>query len=216
MPYHKVPLSDGEVYHVFTKSIAGFRVFNSDDDYKRLIDSIVYYSAKKVPCRYSDFTGSDPGPMALDKNTERIVSIIAYCVMPTHIHIVLKQLAEEGITRLMSCILKSHSKYFNTRHGRKGPLWEGRFKRVLVKTDEQLLHLTRYVHLNPTTAYLVNGPHEWPFSSYQEYATNVVADKKICVFGDLLDIEPEAYRKFTEDRIAYQRELSKITNLTLD
>jgi putative transposase len=156
------------------------------------------------------------GQIGLEQNAGRIIKIIAYCVMPTHIHIVVQQLKENGISRFMSFILKSHSKYFNIKHGRKGPLWEGRFKRVLVKTDEQLLHLTRYVHLNPATGYLVNNPGDWPFSSFSEYVSKVAADKKICEFNDLLEVGQVAYRRFVEDRIAYQRELAKIKNLILE
>jgi putative transposase len=78
--------------------------------------------------------------------------------MPTHIHLVLRQLKDGGISKFMSNILNSYSRYFNIKHNRKGPLWEGRFRKVLVGSDEQLLHLTRYVHLNPVTACLVDKP----------------------------------------------------------
>ncbi len=78
--------------------------------------------------------------------------------MPTHIHLILKQLKEDGISAYMSKILNSYTCYFNRRTKRKGPLWESRFKRVEVTSDEQLLHLTRYIHLNPVTAHIVEEP----------------------------------------------------------
>jgi hypothetical protein len=63
--------------------------------------------------------------------------------MPTPFHLVLGQAADQGIFRFISNTQNSYTRYFNTKPGRKGPLWEGRSKSVLVKADEQLPHLTR-------------------------------------------------------------------------
>jgi putative transposase len=147
---------------------------------------------------------------------EKLVEIIAYCIMPTHLHLVLKQLEDNGISIFMNRILNSYSHYFNIKHERKGPLWEGRFKHILVEKDEYLLHLTRYIHLNPVTAYLVNKPEEWFASSYGEYLQDVKKDDKICKYSEILEIEPKSYREFIEDRISYQRELAKIKHLVMD
>jgi len=116
----------------------------------------------------------------------------------------------------MNNILNSYTRYFNIRHNRKGPLWEGPYKKLAVETDEQLLHLTRYVHLNPVTSYLVNKPDEWLYSSYKEYLGTDNLSQKICNFGNLLDIRPNSYSEFVEDRISYQRELAKIKSLAIE
>lgn len=91
---------------------------------------------------------------------DHLVDVIAYCIMPTHLHFVLCQLKDNGISIYMKNLLDSYTRYFNTRYKRKGPLWEGRFKSILVQTEEQLLHLTRYIHLNPISGALVNESHE--------------------------------------------------------
>lgn len=136
--------------------------------------------------------------------------------MPTHIHLILQQLKNYGISRFMNLILKSYSKHFNIKHKRKGPLWEGRFKNVLVETNEQFLHLTRYIHLNPVTDYLVNKPEDWKFSSYREYIGLVDKDERICDFSDYLDMDIPSYQGFVNDRIVYQRELAQIKHLILE
>lgn len=105
---------------------------------------------------------------------------------------------------------------FLIKHKRKGPLWEGRFKNVLIKTEEQLLHLTRYVHLNPVSSYLVDKPENWPASSYCEYLSEVNLEDRSCNYENVLSLEPAAYKNFVEDRISYQRELVKIRKLILD
>jgi len=106
-------------------------------------------------------------PMPIEK--EKVIHIIAYCLMPTHIHMLLEEVKEDGISIFTNNVLNSYTRYFNTKHKRKGPLWEGPSKKVTIKSDDQLLHLTRYIHLNPVTAYLCNKPEEWPYSSYNEY-----------------------------------------------
>jgi putative transposase len=133
--------------------------------------------------------------------------------MPTHLHLTLKQLKENGITIFMSNILNSYTRYFNTKHNRKGPLWEGRFKNILIETEEHLLHLTRYIHLNPVTAYLVNKPEEWFASSYEEYVLKVDDNERICKYDDVLDIEAAFYREFVQDTVSYQRELATLKKL---
>jgi len=132
--------------------------------------------------------------------------------MPTHVHFILKQLKQNGISIFMNHILNSYTRYFNTKHKRKGPLWEARFGSVLVEIDEHLIHLTRYVHLNPVAAKLVDKPENWKFSSYQEYLLQIPEDK-ICTYDELLDIIPNSYREFVEGRISYPQELQRIKKL---
>ncbi len=135
--------------------------------------------------------------------------------MPTHFHLILKQLQNNGISDYMRKILESYSSYFNMKHKRKGPLWESKFYNILVKDDEQLLHLTRYIHLNPVTAKLVDKPKDWEFSSYKEFYSRENNFYRICQFNNILEINPLSYRKFVNDRISYQRELAKIKRLLI-
>ena len=150
------------------------------------------------------------------QNRNKIIQIVAYCIMPTHLHIILKQLEENGISTFMGNVLNSCSRYFNTKYNRNGPLWQNRFQNVRIKTDEQLLHLTRYIHLNPVTKYIVDDPRAYRWSSYKEYISDVSDERKICEYGDILNIERKEYELFTKDRISYQRELKKIKGLLLE
>jgi putative transposase len=219
--YRKCPLITGKVYHILTKSIAGFKIFNRNGEFSRMLETIKYYQIVNQPIKFSRAlelkkrgdNKSNESHKSLKKE-KKSVEVIAYCIMPTHIHLILKQLQEEGISIFMNKILSSYTHYFNLFHKRKGPLWEGRFKNVLIESDEQLYHLTRYIHLNPVTAYLVNNPEDWNFSSYKEYLN--ISKNKICKHDDLFEIDITNYKKFVKDRIPYQRELAKIKNLMLD
>lgn len=221
MPYRKSALAQGEIYHIFTKSIAGFKIFNFPNAFQRMTEAIVLYSVNNPPSKLSLFLKNSNSKPALEllkglKDTEKIVKIMAYCIMPTHIHLLLQQLKDEGISRFVNLILKSYSKYFNEKYNRKGPLWEGRFKNVLVETQEQFLHLTRYIHLNPVTAYLIENPKDWEFSSYREYIGLIEKERMICDFSNLLDMNIPSYEKFVNDHVDYARKLSNIKHLILE
>ncbi len=218
----KDALVANEVYHVFTKSIAGFVVFNDDEDFMRIKDAVRYYQVKDLTSDFSSFLRRDKNEEGFKQSfllehskKDKLANIVSYCIMPTHIHLILKQKFDNGISTFMGNVLNSYSRYFNLRHKRKGPLWEGKFKNVLVKTDEQLLHLSRYIHLNPTSAGIINSPEKWRHSSYHEYLGNVAHNEKICYYDDCLTI-PNDYKGFVEDRAAYQRELAMIKHLILE
>lgn len=213
----KAPLITGSVYHIFTKSIAGYKIFRSARDYSRMMEMIKFYRHEKPPVKFSiyqtmyerdDFSGK------YLSNKENLVEMIAYCIMPTHLHMVLAQLKDRGISVYMKNLLDSYTRYFNIKNERKGPLWQGRFKSVLVEGDEQLLHLTRYIHLNPTSDHFVEMTADWPYSSYHEFlGTN---EEKICNFSPYLNIEPKRYKIFVEERRSYQRKLNEIKHLLLE
>lgn len=211
-------LTTGQTYHIFSRSIAGYVIFNSDGEYSRMLDVFEYYVNERPSLSISRYLAlSDEAQrerLEMDKNSERLVDIIAYCIMPTHIHLVLKQLKDKGIVLYMKNILNSYSRYFNTKHIRKGPLWEGRFKSVLIEKQEYLQHLTRYVHLNPVTSKLTENPSNWKYSSYNEYLND--DPEKLCRYADMLEIDAQQYKTFVEDRIAYQQELHQIKSMLLE
>lgn len=216
-------LVNGETYHIFNRSIADYIIFNSSDEYERMFKLLKYYQINNE-IRFSDFielksvqkAGFNSIFDGIAKDEDRLVQIIAYCLMPTHIHLVLRQLIDKGISDFMQKVLNSYSTYFNIVHKRKGPLWESRFRSILVENDEQLNHLIRYLHLNPTTANLIAKPEDWKYSSYREYLGETAETRMICQYEDILNIVPKNYRKFVNDQISYQRELAKIKNLILD
>ena len=217
----KNPLVIGETYHIFNRSIAEFQIFNTDHDFRRIVAVMQYYQAKNHHFKFSHFIKSKELNLTdiindNIKDKEKIVDIISYCVMPTHIHLILRQLSDSGISIFMNNVLNSYSKYFNIKHNRKGPLWEGRFKSILVDNEEYLLHLTRYIHLNPTTASLIDNPGLWKASSYHEYISEKKTNNRICRYQHILEIKSEHYKKFVEDQISYQKELAKIKHLLLE
>ncbi len=205
------------------KSIAGYEIFNSNSDFKRMIKMLLYFSYKtnSLP-KFSELNSSalvekkgfKRALLERVNEDEKLVQVISYCIMPTHFHLVLKQLKEEGISKFVGDVSNSYSRYFNNKNNRGGTLWKGRFANIPVDSDEQLLHLTRYIHLNPTTAGLVENPEDWPYSSYETYTSK--ERNGICNYENILDIDPEKYKDFVSARKDYQKSLAKIKKITLE
>lgn len=218
MQRRRDPLAVGEYYHVFTKSIAGYVVFNDRDEFIRMEALLDFHRIAKPRTKFSwvdRFKKTGINSAVPERQAEKLVRIVAYCLMPTHIHLFLQQLMENGISLYLGRLLNSYARYFNMRHKRKGPLWEGRFKNVRVKTDEQAIHLSRYIHLNPTTAALVSQPYEWEYSSYHEYLSTDPGEA-LCEFKHLFAMSAEHYRAFVETRQSEQRSLAMIKHLLVD
>jgi putative transposase len=219
MAQRKVPLEIGRVYHLFSKSIAGFTIFRNNSEYQRMRDLLIYYNFINLPWKFSRFCERKDKEIAYDRyftKTEKLVDIIGYCIMPTHIHLILRNLDYKAISTFMRKILDSYAKYFNIKTKRKGPLWQSRFKNVLVETDQQLIHLTRYLHLNPVTARLVDKPEDWNLSSYKEFLNDIEENKRICSYADILNINPKEYKDFVNSQIDYQRELAELKKVWIE
>ena len=147
--------------------------------------------------------------------------IIAYCLMPNHFHFLLKQLKENGISIFLRNFTDSYTRYFNTKQERNGPIFQGRFKAVRIETDEQLLHVGRYIHLNPHTSYVVKTLKDlenYPYSSLPEYLGDSSLKHEICNKEIMLGYfkNPTLYKQFVFEQADYQRTLGNIKHLLLE
>jgi len=95
------------------------------------------------------------------------IAVIAYCLMPNHYHL-LAALKADDLPRMMQPFVLSYTKAINERYSRVGSLFQGRFKAIHVAREEYLLHLARYIHLNPVAAGLTRTPEQWEFSNYRD------------------------------------------------
>lgn len=217
----KESLVNNEYYHIFTRSIAKYIVFNDQAEFRRILKLIALHRFIDFDYSYSQFTEFSMRNQKniirnLENKNDILVEIVAFCIMPTHIHLLIKQISDNGITKYMGRTLNSYSKYFNAKHQRTGPLWASNFKNVLVSNNEQLLHLTRYIHLNPVSAGIIEKPEKWQFSSYKEYSSPSNNKNNLCNYKDIISLSSKEYIKFVHDRKNYQRELSLIKSFMID
>jgi putative transposase len=171
-------IENNSFHHVYSKSIYLFEIFTSVQEYERMTQLIEYYRYADHPLSFTHFCkkfandirshGFKPFLTTRYQNTKKIVDMIAYCLMPTHVHFVLRQSEDKGIETFMRLTLNAYSKYFNLRHNRRGPLWEHRFGNRLIVDEAGLNKRIEYVHQNPVECRLVDRAHEWPYSSAKD------------------------------------------------
>lgn len=193
-------------YDVLNRSVQKIPIFQ---------EAMEYYLQVEPPIKFSLYK-TNKDKFNIKKDDNYLVKIIAYCLMPNHFHLVLKQLTEEGIRIYIQRLTNSFAHYFSKKHESSGHLFEGNFKAVRVGNDEQLWHFSQYLHLNPVTGYLVENPEDYPFSSYGIYLGN---QKSGFVDPSLVMKEfssPAKYKLFVEDGKDYQRVLEEMKHLALE
>lgn len=214
MPGRVIPLVNGEYYHLFNRGSDKRDIFLQPRDYKRFQQTFYYYHFSGRKPKFSQFTKSELITIPF-KQDQKLVEIISYCLMPNHFHFLVKQLQDNGISIFISQLSNSFTKYFNIKYKRVGPLLQGAFKAVLIESDEQLIHVSRYIHLNPVVSKLTNNIDSYKWSSYPEYLQdyNGICNKKV-----ILDFYPsiEKFREFIESQIEYGATLEILKHRTLD
>jgi putative transposase len=95
----------------------------------------------------------------------RPMRLLAYCLMPNHLHLVLWPEADDAVERFVGRLLLIHAKRFNTFQGTSGPVYPKRYEAVSVQAGRNLYRVIRYVERNPCAARLAPTPGDWPWSS---------------------------------------------------
>ncbi len=199
---------DGEIYHIFNKSIASYAIFRTRPDSLRFLYCLDYYNNRIIHHNLAH---------ALQRKTYRyenllkikessIIDFLCFCIMPDHYHLLTKVVDETLVSKYINDLENSYTRYFNIKNHRKGPLWQTSFKAVRIKTNEQLLHVSRYIHLNPTSSSLVNKPEDWEFSSYLDYINGSFLEFN----HDISIVSKNSYKSFVENNKDYQKTLKII------
>lgn len=134
----KIEFSVGNFYHIYNRGVEKRDIFLEEKDYYRFLDSLYLFNDE------NPFTGGRSS-----ENREKIVEILAYCLLPNHFHLILTPVKEGGIVKFMRKLLTGYAMYFNEKYKRTGILFEGRYKAKIIENDTYFCHLTRYIHLNP-------------------------------------------------------------------
>lgn len=161
---------DGGIYHIYNRGVEKRIIFEGEQDYKVFLKNLKEYLSPTSETRLKttflisgqSYTGAKRQP----KNYYEQLELLAYCLMPNHFHLIVK--VDKGITlnKFMQSLSTRYSMYFNKKYKRVGSLFQDRYKAVLIKEEVYLLHLSRYIHLNPAE-YLQNIVNA--YSSYGEY-----------------------------------------------
>lgn len=195
MPYRKEQFANREIYHIVLRGIDDNLIFKDINDYYRGIFSIYELNNTKsitikdrrkiraiIKKKLSRGPSSGQSPSERDER-DKLVEVFSFTFMPNHLHLLLRQIKDDGITKFMSKVGTGYGGYFNRKYGRKGYVFQNRFSAVHMETEEQLKNVFVYIHTNSISLIEPNwkekgikNPEEvikflenYKWSSYQDY-----------------------------------------------
>jgi REP element-mobilizing transposase RayT len=148
MPYPRKSLlawQQGMYYHIYNRGVHKVSIFREKSNYLFAISKIKEFSQAKQ------------------------IAVIAYCLMPNHYHMLVRQDGNEPAGNLPQSIFNSYTKAYNKKYGHTGTLFESRFRAKAIRDKNHLLHLCRYIHGNPVKDGLVADPADWHYSNYLDW-----------------------------------------------
>lgn len=189
MPYRAIVFEAGNIYHLYNWGNNRQNIFFERENYLHFLRLVRHYL------------------------TPETVEILAYCLTPNHYHL-LVQFQTGSLSAQMKALSLAYTKGMNARYSRVGSLFQGRFCSIQIAREAYLVHLVRYIHLNPVKAELVSHPKEWEFSSFREYAGLRQGTLPKLARVQMLTGTTDAYQMFLEDQSLPQE--ASVRSLMLD
>lgn len=178
----------GEFFHIYNRGNNKQDIFIEDSDYEFFM---LRLKQNLYPDKFDELKIQPLPPNSF--------SLVSYCLMPNHFHLLIRQNSEVTTSKLMLKICSSYSKVFNKKHERVGHIFQDQFKQVLINGDDYLKWVIAYICQNPKVAGLVKHPSDYKWSSYRENMRNLdsygVCDNKI--IGELF--KGQSITDFVED-----------------
>ena len=193
----KTALINGEYYHIYNRGVDKRNIFKDHIDINRFFQSMILFNCiepigsiyEKTRSKNNKKNDSKFFGDQVAKN-EKLVEIVSYCLNPNHFHFILRQCAEDGISKFMKRLGGGYSWYFNNRYDRSGSLFQGPFKSIHIDSNEYLLHLSAYVNLNDKVHKFGDQVAKFVRSSWGEYIQENKKqnpNERICSTGIILD-----------------------------
>ena len=142
-----ISFAPGEFYHVYNRGTEKRNIFMSRADRDRFL-ALLYLANQDEPVDLK-LQGSTLLEIVEERAGAPLVEIAAYCLMPNHFHLLIRELEDGGISKFMQKLTTGYTMYFNKKYERNGALLQGRFKATHVADDRYMRYLISYIHLNP-------------------------------------------------------------------
>ncbi len=218
-------------YHIYNRGVEKRKIFLDDQDYRVFLSYLkVYLSPKEKTINEIKNDESIIGnkekkisEIYVLNNFFNKIELMSFVLMPNHFHLELRQKNKKEIESFMRSLVTKYAKYFNKKYGRVGPLFQGRYKAVLIHSTEYLLYLSRYIHRNPQELLVKEQSLEsYPWSSYPSYLNNIEIswlNKKLIISNFLKNnqFSINLYREFVENnKEQFKEEFDVYKELRLD
>ena len=217
-------------FHIYNKGVENRNLFNDKTDYEIFLSYLKDYltpaadseSVKKVfTVNGRTFRGVPHQP----KNFFNKVDLIAYSLMPDHFHLLIRQVTKGSLEKLIRSLSTRYAIYYNKKYQRSGSLFTGPYKSVQIKDVSQLLHLTRYFHLEPFEKKAGNNDlSQNGYSSYEEYlgdrATSWIRSKVVLSYFEEAENDYfkgiNGYKNFVESYVLKPEEKEMLKSIIID
>jgi putative transposase len=178
------------IYHLYNRGNNKELLFRDEQDHRAFLFRLglgLGFDLKEL--NQSELTKSPKSRIRISRTERDNFKLHAFCLMPNHIHLLIEQCGDESISKLLSRVFTSFSKYINLKYKRVGHVFQDQFKSVEVKTNPQLMLVSSYVHMNPVKDSLVSKPEQYKWSSFNDFIfdrNNIIVCKDflIDVFGN--------------------------------
>lgn len=159
-------------YHLFNRGSYKNKIFLDQQDYQTFISILSYYLKSPTAKHLSYFPRiKNPHSRTKPSTESPTVHLVAYCLMPNHFHLLVKQLPKAtqktNISNLMRRTMITYAMEFQNKYKHQGHLFQGKYKNVTVDSDRQLLYISKYIHQNPKK--LTKKLSGYPYSSLPIY-----------------------------------------------
>ncbi|MFH1129548.1 MAG: transposase [Patescibacteria group bacterium] len=148
----KPQFENNEIYHVLNHGVEQRNIFADDKDHLRFIHDLYEFNdeapAENIYYKSMDLESYEVKPRKI-KERKLLVEILAFCLMPNHYHLLLKQKKDNGISRFMQKLGTGYTMSFNKKYKRRGTLFQSTYKSILIDKQNHFLNLPYYIHLNP-------------------------------------------------------------------
>lgn len=206
----------GECYHVYNRGNNKMDIFRDSRDYLNFLERLcVLLGLPRGALGIGSELTAAKLRLRLNSFDTDIFSLICFCIMPNHFHLLIMQNDDIPISKLILRLATSYSMYFNAKYAHVGHVFQDRFKAAHIGNDKYLRHLSAYIHLNPKVAGLVRTTADWRYSSYPDYigeGENTI-DKNL-ILGQFSSAN--AYRQFVEESFGDIKLRKKILDVIID
>ena len=203
-------IAPGEYYHIYNCGTDKRSITEDVKDIERFIQSLEFFNSKEPIISLREIIVDHSNKKSVSV-IDPLVEIICYCLNPNHYHFLLKEIHEGGISEFMKRLNGGYTWYFNNKHKRSGALFQGTFKSVHIKSNEQLLHVSAYINLNDKVHKISGLTAGKVRSSWNEYVGNSNSSKNICkkeiILGQFKSIKE--YKSFAESSLKQILRLKK-------
>lgn len=162
----------GGYYHLYNRGVEKRLIFMDEMDYSVFISYLAAYLS--LP----DLQGvslqvEKVSPSKVPKNYFGEIKLLAFCLMPNHFHLMVKQESDHGIDHFMRSLSTKYVRYFNSKYKRVGSLFQDTYKGVRIENEYQFVYLSKYIHRNPMDLFTCKDTpcrlEDYRYSSYGNY-----------------------------------------------